>query len=51
MSALVSQFTKLLDLLEDLIDYRGWGYERFDGSVQGKERQAVGQENESNLDE
>ena len=37
---LFSQFTKLLDLLEDFIDYRGWGYERIDGSVQGKERQA-----------
>ena len=36
---LFSQFTKLLDLIEDLIDARGWGYERLDGTVGKNERQ------------
>ena len=34
-----SQFTKLLDLIEDLVDARGWGYERLDGTVLGNLRQ------------
>ena len=33
------QFTKVLDLLEDLVDARGWGYERIDGNVVGIARQ------------
>ena len=35
-----SQFTKVLDLIEDLIEARGWGYERLDGTVLGSLRQA-----------
>jgi superfamily II DNA or RNA helicase len=34
-----SQFTKVLDLLEDFVDARGWGYERLDGAVVGVSRQ------------
>jgi SNF2 family DNA or RNA helicase len=36
---LFSQFTKLLDLVEDLVEARGWGYERLDGNVTGVTRQ------------
>ena len=28
-----SQFTKVLDLIEDFVDARGWGYERREGNV------------------
>lgn len=38
---LFSQFTKMLDLIEDLVQGRGWGYERLDGAVTGRERQAA----------
>eukprot|EP00775_Hariotina_reticulata_P005696 gene5696-5934_t len=34
-----SQFTKTLDVLEDWVVGRGWGYERIDGDVAGGERQ------------
>ena len=33
-----SQFVIMLDLLEDLLQLRGYGYERIDGSVRGNER-------------
>ena len=36
---LFSQFTKLLDLIEDFVEYRRWGYERLDGGVTGLARQ------------
>ena len=36
-----SQFTSMLNLLEDLLSHRGYSYERIDGSVQGNERQAA----------
>ena len=36
---LFSQFTKLLDLIEDFVEHRGWGYERLDGTVTGATRQ------------
>ena len=35
-----SQFTTLLDLLEDWLTARKWGYQRIDGSVGGPERQS-----------
>lgn len=35
-----SQFTTLLDLLEDWLAARKWGYQRIDGSVAGAERQS-----------
>lgn len=35
-----SQFTTLLDLLEDWLTARKWGYQRIDGSVAGPERQS-----------
>ncbi|XP_015731801.2 chromodomain-helicase-DNA-binding protein 1-like isoform X3 [Coturnix japonica] len=35
---LFSQMTKLLDILQDYMDYRGYSYERLDGSVRGEER-------------
>lgn len=35
-----SQFTTLLDLLEDWLTGRKWGYQRIDGSVSGAERQS-----------
>uniref|UniRef100_A0A5S6QHK0 Chromodomain-helicase-DNA-binding protein 3 n=1 Tax=Trichuris muris TaxID=70415 RepID=A0A5S6QHK0_TRIMR len=34
-----SQMTKMLDLLEDFLDYEGYKYERIDGSVTGNLRQ------------
>ncbi|XP_076016195.1 chromodomain-helicase-DNA-binding protein 3 isoform X6 [Genypterus blacodes] len=34
-----SQMTKMLDLLEDFLDYEGYKYERIDGSVTGALRQ------------
>lgn len=34
-----SQFTKMLDVLEDWLACRKWGYERIDGKVNGIERQ------------
>ena len=33
-----SQFVKILDLLEELIEHCGWGYERLDGSITGRVR-------------
>ena len=38
---LFSQFTMLLDLIEEYIDLRGYPYERLDGSVTGDKRQAA----------
>ena len=38
---LCSQFTKVLDLCGDLVEYRQWTYERVDAGVQGKERQGA----------
>ncbi|XP_005231178.2 chromodomain-helicase-DNA-binding protein 1-like isoform X1 [Falco peregrinus] len=35
---LFSQMTQLLDILQDYLDYRGYSYERLDGSVRGEER-------------
>ena len=35
-----SQFTSLLDLLEEWLTARQWGYQRIDGSVGGAERQS-----------
>ncbi|OXB68897.1 hypothetical protein ASZ78_005334 [Callipepla squamata] len=35
---LFSQMTALLDILQDYMDYRGYSYERLDGSVRGEER-------------
>ena len=34
-----SQMTKMLDLLEDFLEYLGYKYERIDGSVNGADRQ------------
>ncbi|XP_075062535.1 chromodomain-helicase-DNA-binding protein 3 isoform X2 [Mixophyes fleayi] len=34
-----SQMTKMLDLLEDLLDYEGYKYERIDGGITGSLRQ------------
>ena len=35
-----SQVTRLLDLLEDYLEYEGYRYERIDGSITGSQRQA-----------
>uniref|UniRef100_F7FBZ3 Chromodomain-helicase-DNA-binding protein 1-like n=1 Tax=Monodelphis domestica TaxID=13616 RepID=F7FBZ3_MONDO len=35
---LFSQMTHMLDILQDYMDYRGYSYERLDGSVRGEER-------------
>ncbi|XP_008102056.1 chromodomain-helicase-DNA-binding protein 1-like isoform X1 [Anolis carolinensis] len=35
---LFSQMTNMLDILQDYMDYRGYSYERLDGSVRGEER-------------
>ncbi|XP_074119361.1 chromodomain-helicase-DNA-binding protein 1-like isoform X1 [Sminthopsis crassicaudata] len=35
---LFSQMTHMLDILQDYLDYRGYSYERLDGSVRGEER-------------
>uniref|UniRef100_A0ACB8ETL6 Chromodomain-helicase-DNA-binding protein 1-like n=1 Tax=Sphaerodactylus townsendi TaxID=933632 RepID=A0ACB8ETL6_9SAUR len=35
---LFSQMTRMLDILQDYLDYRGYSYERLDGSVRGEER-------------
>ncbi|XP_074856647.1 chromodomain-helicase-DNA-binding protein 1-like isoform X2 [Carettochelys insculpta] len=35
---LFSQMTRMLDILQDYVDYRGYSYERLDGSVRGEER-------------
>ncbi|XP_048855150.1 chromodomain-helicase-DNA-binding protein 1-like isoform X2 [Brienomyrus brachyistius] len=35
---LFSQFTRLLDILQDYMEYRDYSYERLDGSVRGEER-------------
>ncbi|XP_030636033.1 chromodomain-helicase-DNA-binding protein 3 [Chanos chanos] len=34
-----SQMTKMLDLLEDFLDYEGYKYERIDGGITGAQRQ------------
>ncbi|XP_072888157.1 chromodomain-helicase-DNA-binding protein 5 isoform X1 [Hemitrygon akajei] len=34
-----SQMTKMLDLLEDFLEYDGYKYERIDGSITGNQRQ------------
>ena len=36
---LFSQFTKVLDMFEDLFEANSWGYERIDGSITGAARQ------------
>ena len=38
---LFSQFTMLLDLIEEYVELRGFSYERLDGSVTGDKRQAA----------
>eukprot|EP00927_Polykrikos_kofoidii_P024777 TRINITY_DN22437_c0_g1_i1.p1 TRINITY_DN22437_c0_g1~~TRINITY_DN22437_c0_g1_i1.p1 ORF type:complete len:951 (-),score=170.91 TRINITY_DN22437_c0_g1_i1:150-3002(-) len=35
-----SQFTSMLDILEDLMRLRNWGFERIDGQVSAEDRQA-----------
>lgn len=34
-----SQMTKVLDILEEFLDYMGYKYERIDGSITGQMRQ------------
>ncbi|XP_024359262.1 CHD3-type chromatin-remodeling factor PICKLE isoform X2 [Physcomitrium patens] len=34
-----SQFTRMLDILEDWLHLKKWGYERIDGKISGSERQ------------
>lgn len=34
-----SQMVRVLDLLEDYVNYKGYGYERIDGGTKGSERQ------------
>ncbi|KAL7072398.1 hypothetical protein ACQ4LE_008943 [Meloidogyne hapla] len=34
-----SQMTKMLDILEEMLDYLGYNYERIDGSITGQNRQ------------
>jgi chromodomain-helicase-DNA-binding protein 4 len=34
-----SQFTRMLDILEDWLHVKKWGYERIDGKINGAERQ------------
>lgn len=36
-----SQFRIMLDIIEDLLNHRGFTYERVDGSITGKKRQAA----------
>ncbi|CAN0329422.1 unnamed protein product [Lampetra fluviatilis] len=33
-----SQMTRMLDILQDFLEFRGYSYERLDGSVRGEER-------------
>ncbi|XP_037530300.1 chromodomain-helicase-DNA-binding protein 1-like [Nematolebias whitei] len=35
---LFSQMTRMLDILQDYMEYKGYSYERLDGSVRGEER-------------
>ncbi|KAM4628994.1 chromodomain-helicase-DNA-binding protein 1-like [Polymixia lowei] len=35
---LFSQMTRMLDILQDYMEYRGYSYERLDGSIRGEER-------------
>jgi SNF2 family DNA or RNA helicase len=35
---LFSQMTRMLDIVQDYMHYRGYNYERLDGSVRGEER-------------
>uniref|UniRef100_A0A8D3E5L5 Chromodomain-helicase-DNA-binding protein 1-like n=1 Tax=Scophthalmus maximus TaxID=52904 RepID=A0A8D3E5L5_SCOMX len=35
---LFSQMSRMLDILQDYMEYRGYSYERLDGSVRGEER-------------
>ncbi|XP_060934573.1 chromodomain-helicase-DNA-binding protein 1-like [Limanda limanda] len=35
---LFSQMTRMLDILQDYLEYRGYSYERLDGSIRGEER-------------
>ncbi|XP_061152522.1 chromodomain-helicase-DNA-binding protein 1-like isoform X2 [Syngnathus typhle] len=35
---LFSQMTRMLDIVQDYLEYRGFSYERLDGSVRGEER-------------
>ncbi len=34
-----SQMTRMLDILEDFLEYLGYKYERIDGNIAGSERQ------------
>ena len=36
-----SQMTRMLDILEDYLEYEGWGYGRIDGGVKGEDRQTA----------
>ena len=36
-----SQMTRMLDIVQDYLGYRGYSYERLDGSVRGEERYAA----------
>ncbi len=36
-----SQMTKVLDVLEDYVSHRGFGYERIDGNVKSADRQTA----------
>jgi len=36
-----SQMVRVLDILEDYLNYRGYGHERIDGGVRGNDRQAA----------
>lgn len=35
---LFSQMTRMLDIVQDYMEYRGYSYERLDGSIRGEER-------------
>jgi SNF2 family DNA or RNA helicase len=35
---LFSQMTRMLDIVQDYLDYRNYTYERLDGSVRGEDR-------------
>ena len=36
---IILQMTRMLDILEDLLEFLGYQYERIDGNVTGPERQ------------
>ena len=39
MLAVVVQMTKVLDILEDFLEFEGYKYERIDGGITGSQRQ------------